>query len=130
MNRRKFIIFICVLVSLTLFLTACPSPFAFGKHPTEQPGTTWRSSDGRVTFYIHADKSVTGTIIAGEDTIDIELSMWNLETGIGVYMSDDRSAVPVEEWQSQVISDSEFHVTVVRAKYLEQNETLVFYRVD
>lgn len=128
-----------MLLCLTFFLTGCPNPYVYGRHPIEQPLTTWRSEDGRVEFSIPEDMFMdpTGIIKADGQEIDVTFYMTTVETGISVVITDSiiwvdgrYQAQHLEDWGSQVISKKEFRVEVKKTTYFQEGDIIVFHRVD
>lgn len=113
-----------------------------GLHPTEQPGTTWATKDGMVTFHVPDESAPLGTpsygtIRTGEDTIEVAFAMSNLAGTVGAYTPEDYAklqngeiAFSFEVWTEVSVKTYRFVVRVNRTTYFVEGQELVFYKVN
>ena len=130
---------ICIFLLTNILLTGCPSPFVYGRHPTEQPGTIWRSEDGNIEFYVPKDETdPVGTMKVNGETLDILIYMWTVEPSVSIHLrsvaetyTDHHITEPmILDGDSQVISKDTFHITVWTSPYFQEGDTIVFHKVD
>lgn len=126
---------ICALMLCVSFLlTGCTVFHTMGtKNPKKQPGSSWISEDGRVSFVVEENGSGTGILRADDEEIEIYLGIG--VSNIGVYylenVSDNHVGGPmVESWYADFDKSDRFVVTVADTTYFEEWQTIVFNRVD
>lgn len=137
MNKmKKLLILFCFLLILTTF-TGCPKPFL--KVPTDYPGSTWSTEDGKVYFTVY-DQSGTayGYIETADGPVEIAVCISPLTSPILIYHADDARKLEegavgiqsVEIWHYSKCTKDKMVATVTVAKYFEEGQKLVFYRVS
>ena len=132
---KKWICF-CVAVMMATFLAGCnfrrlPSP-----HPSEQANTTWSTEDGSICFTVEGTYDPAyGYINLPEGRVEIAISMSPTNAMMAVsYAEDVRDYVadapiqPFALWSCTDYSEEYIVVTVKQTKYLEEGQTLTFYR--
>ena len=142
MKKVKQIIFLCVFVFLITLLQGCPSPITSSRHPTSQPGTTWSTDDGKVTFCVDSSDTlspVCGVVKTEDGDVEIVVSMSTnisfVEISFGdAYKAqkDDQPVVSFAHGQGKTNSKDEFVIEIASAEcFFETGEMLVFHkRID
>ena len=139
MKTYKAVSIMCMLLCLNLLLTGCPSFYVYGRHPTEQPGTIWRSEDGTIEFYVPEDETDPfGTMNVDGQTLDITIYMWLVEPSVTVHLrsvaetyTDHHITEPmILDGNSQVISKNTFCITVWESPYFQKDDIIIFHKVD
>lgn len=140
--RKISSVLLCAL--LALLLCGCPNPRVMEQCATSQKGTTWKSTDGRVTFFVDDDDSVQavcpvfGTVETGNGTEEIAIFMTYLTTMADITPADDPGALDpknvghsgLESWSYSNVREDSFEIEVTKGHWLKTGETLTFYRVD
>ena len=140
MKKQKIMIALAlVLIVLTILGINELTP---GLHPTEQPGTTWSTEDGAVTFHIPDHNAPLGTptygvINSNNDTINVAFAMSNLAGVVGAYTPEDYTklqngevAFSFETWTEVSIKENRFVVRVTSTTYFNEGQELVFFKVE
>ena len=136
-------IYLALSFVLGMLLAGCANPYLMRTCATCQKGTTWTSEDGRITFFVDENDSVTavcpvfGTIETEDGTIEVAIFMDYLDFDIGVSAADhpglfdDDPLNPCEEvWRYSEAQTHSFVIEVVDGYYLKTGEIIQFYRVD
>jgi len=141
MKKNKLIIFLSILVLLTVFLQGCPSPTTSERHPTNQPNTTWVTDDGKVTFCVGSDDSLSplyGVVETENGSVEIVISMSSLTSFVAISFNDAGQTQTINQpitsfahGQGRTNSKDEFIIEITFAEcYFENGELLVFHRTD
>lgn len=139
--KRISLMLLCVLLSA--LLCGCPNPRVMEECATSQKGTTWQSTDGRVTFYVDDTDTgkavcpVFGTVETEDGTEEIAIFMTYLTTDADITPADDPGALDpnaahdaLESWSYSNVREDSFDIGVTKGHWLETGETLTFRRVD
>lgn len=134
-----------ILITLSLILIVFITFFSinykayFGKRPCDQPGTTWKSDDGNITFSIDELGAGKGWININDESIAIAVSI-GPATGLDIYplsgvVQDEESRrilgdICLEHWLGTFKKDSEFIAEVKESTYYSMGDKIHFYRVD
>lgn len=139
--KKQQIIIVLALVLIALIIVGI-NELTPGLHPAEQPGTTWSTENGTVTFHIpdHSDPLGTpayGVIISDNDIINVAFAMSNLAGVVGAYTPEDYTklqngeiAFSFETWTEVSIKTNRFVVRVTSTTYFDEGEELVFFKVE
>lgn len=138
--KKIFVLVLSMIFVLVLMVGV--DAVLFAPHPTEQPGTIWSTTDGRVSICIPNKDAPLGTIPYGTiktegNTVDLVFAMSNHAGCVAVFFPEDHNAlghgVPVdyiEFWTEVSIWENCFVVRVQNTTYFEENTELVFYKVN
>ena len=105
-------------------------------HPAEQPGTTWTTENGEVTFYVNGDIG-HGTIQSNNGPVQIAVKMSPLTSEIRIYYEEEYQQMvsnqPIgfgfAQGQGIVRNNRKFIIKITSAnEHFEVGEKLVFYK--
>lgn len=132
-TSSKFLKVLLPVVVLLIMLSGCDEViFKFykpylGKRPIDQPGSSWSSQEGTITFTVDEDSIGRGKMtVSGE-----EIEMCFI-TGLGVSIeisSPDMKTI-YEKWLGDFKNDKSFVATVNKSTYFEEGMEITFNRVD
>lgn len=138
MKTKKLIFLSIVAIFVIMLCSSCFVP-KWGWSPVlqNQTGSTWISEDGKIIISDVGIPSADITIQLESKTI--EGIMFTLGEQFEILYKDEYESYqegtttsypePFEIWDSSLIENDSFYMTVVKTTYLEQNQKIKFYRV-
>ena len=128
---------LCVGLLLLGMLSGCTSFLLRNRHPSDQPGTTWRTEDGTVVFSVKEyDPSGYGYIQTEEGKVDIVISMGMTTSMILISYADEHAntgenqPIPTfARWTTESVRKNTFVVRVNETVYFEPGQLLTFHKV-
>ena len=133
MMLRKILAMVCILISI--FCCGCSKIFA--TFPSAQPGTTWSTDDGKVSFYVgkKTGDPIYGYIETQDGPVEIILVMSKQVSYIGIEyldsapeIDDDSIKHAVEIWHYSDYSNDSIEITVFKSEYFDVGQKLVLFR--
>ena len=137
---KKLSIVFCVLLTLCTLLQGCPSSFVRNNHPSRQPGTTWKTDDDKIRFYVDPNDSMSppyGTIETENGTEEIVILASILTTVVDIIKADDYSKDSVDpivyfaRGHGTTRGKNEYVIEITEASEIfKSGDILIFHKVD
>ena len=132
----KKLCILCVLYLVLSILSGCTSFYLRNRHPSDQPGTTWRTEDGSVVFSVKEyDPSGYGYIQTEEGKVDIVISMGMTTSMILISYAEDHANLEelqplptFARWDTESVRADTFVVKVIETVYFEPGQILTFHK--
>ncbi|MBQ6396564.1 MAG: hypothetical protein IJI06_00275 [Oscillospiraceae bacterium] len=142
MKKRCQLIIICLAWSV--LLSACSNPITLFQLPFYQPNTSWVSEDGTIIFsvspypndpYLVKQTRAEGTIQTNKETVQVYICGGKSTPFITVYPRHDDidfedETELLELWVGRMHGNRRFTVEVRSTTFLEEGQTITFYRKD
>lgn len=130
----KKIILTCV--AMLLCFSGCVFPYQpwVGNRPCDQPGSTWRSEDGSISFTVEENGTGDGIGVMNIDDQEIDIIFGRgVTTDIYIYYADSRIGNTLTEpnfeyWVGDFRKSDAFTITVMNTTYYSEGQTIAFYR--
>ena len=127
---------LCIGILLLGMLFGCTSFYLRNRHPSDQPGTTWRTEDGSVVFSVKENgPSGYGYIQTEEGKVDIVISMGMTTSMILISYAEDYANLEelqplptFARWDTESVREDRFVVKVIETVYFEPGQLLTFHK--
>ena len=140
MKKRIMCLWICAILIL---LCGCkPLPHIVARHPTSQPGTTWATADGKISFHIDADfrGRCHGIIETENGSLEIVFSLTTTVSLVNIalasdYAKDETKFPSIATGQGSSISREKFRIRITAIKdscpkgLFELEQEFIFYKI-
>ncbi len=135
MKMKKKLKICIVILLVVLTCSACENPFTYARKPTNQPNTTWVSSDETIVFTVSSTCDTTGQMVVNGEVVEFCLttypgSVMNLYDTVVLDTNIETPESRYEQWTCSYKSKAFFIATVKDTTFFEVGKEISFYRVD
>lgn len=132
---KKKVLLLSLFLLVVLICCGCQNPIVAKRRPCSQPNTKWISADKTIEFVVDANGHATGTMILDGETIAFYMEN-DMGAGMDLFTMDvleygiTSTTDKWEHWLCSYRSMKKFVATVKKTTFFQENEKIVFYRVD